>query len=98
VDSGTTALDTMFKVCVEPESFIGRHGCGHGAQPSFEDLASLTASKMPKYLKAPTSFPVIGDISDDEEDDHGDGHEEYKMNMSERVITDTASVDVHSLD
>ena len=53
-----SALDTQFKVCI-PNSVLG---AGHGAQPSFSALASMTAGTMPTYLKVPTHFPSVQDV------------------------------------
>lgn len=58
VAPNTSALDTQFKVCI-PNSVLG---AGHGAQPSFSALASMTAGTMPTYLKVPTHFPSVQDV------------------------------------
>ena len=58
VAPNTSALDTQFKVCI-PNSVLG---AGHGAQPSFSALASMTAGIVPTYLKVPTHFPSVQDV------------------------------------
>ena len=57
-----SALDTVFKICINPSVL----GAAHGAQPSFQALASLAASSKPNYLTVPTSFPSVQDINDED--------------------------------
>lgn len=60
----TSALDTVFKVCINSSVL----GAGHGAQPSFQAMASLAAGSMPTYLKPPTSFPSVRDEAEEEDE------------------------------
>lgn len=60
-----TALDTVFKICINP-SVLGK---GHGSQPSFQALSSMSASSIPKYLTPPTTFPSVGDLPEDDEEE-----------------------------
>ena len=53
----SSALDTQFKICI-PNAILGT---GHGAQPSYSALASMTAGLPPTYLKIPTQFPSTKD-------------------------------------
>jgi len=56
----------VYKVHVQLDSL----GKGHGAQPSYQSMASNAAGCMPTYLTPPTQFPSVSDAaSDDEEDD-----------------------------
>jgi hypothetical protein len=60
-----TALDTVFKICINP-SVLGK---GHGSQPSFQALSSMSAGSAPKYLTVPTAFPSVGDLPEDDDED-----------------------------
>mmetsp|Transcript_23203 Transcript_23203/g.38697 ORF Transcript_23203/g.38697 Transcript_23203/m.38697 type:complete len:706 (-) Transcript_23203:150-2267(-) len=57
VAPNSSALDTEFKVCISSAVL----GAGHGAQPNFDALASMTAGTTPAYLKVPTAFPSVKD-------------------------------------
>jgi hypothetical protein len=61
VAPNSSALDTQFKVCISSAVL----GAGHGAQPTYEALASMAAGSMPAYLKVPTAFPSVQDQGDD---------------------------------
>eukprot|EP01036_Dinobryon_divergens_P027759 gene27756-36581_t len=60
----TSALDTVFKICINPAVL----GAAHGAQPSFQALASIAAGSKPNYLTVPTSFPSVQDIKEEDVD------------------------------
>ena len=64
VSPNSTALDTQFKVCISASVL----GAGHGAQPTFEALASMAAGSTPAYLKVPTAFPSVQDLVGEESD------------------------------
>ena len=70
----SSALDTVYKVYIEP-TVLGK---GHGAQPDFSSLAALTAGNMPKYLTPPAYFPSVKDIPDDDEEEENAGELEVK--------------------
>jgi hypothetical protein len=61
----SSALDTVFKICVSRDLI----GAGHGTQPTFQALASMASGSMPKYLSPPVCFPSISDLSDGEEEE-----------------------------
>jgi hypothetical protein len=46
---------------------IGANVVGLQNQPSYDKLASMALGSAPQYLKAPTAFPSVQDV-DDEED------------------------------
>ena len=64
VAPNSSALDTEFKVCISSAVL----GLGHGAQPSYEALASLAAGSAPTYLKVPTAFPSVQDTAEGDSD------------------------------
>ena len=69
VSPTSSALDTIYKVCIKPDNL----GKGHGAQPDFHALSSLAAGSFPSYLTPPTHFPSVRDQPDsDEEHDVAD--------------------------
>lgn len=55
----------VYKVHVQ----VDQLGKGHGAQPSFQSMASIAAGSMPSYLTPPTQFPTVSDAASDDEDD-----------------------------
>ena len=63
-NTGHNALETNF-TCYVSENVITK---GHGAQPTFDALSSLARGQFPTYLKAPSAFPSVADLSDDESD------------------------------
>ncbi len=54
-----------YKVHVQVDAL----GKGHGAQPSFQAMASMTSSAVPTYLKVPSSFPSVADYGADDSED-----------------------------
>jgi hypothetical protein len=64
---GLSSLDIIHKIFIKP---AGEGPHGHGTQPSFDQLRSLSASCAPSYLKVPTNFPIASaDVDDDDLDD-----------------------------
>lgn len=59
----TSALHTNFKINVQPSNLPG------GVQPSFDDIARMAKSQAPAYLKVPSAFPSVADVSDEEEEE-----------------------------
>lgn len=55
----------VYKVHVQ----VDQLGKGHGAQPTFQSMASIAAGSMPSYLSPPTQFPSVSDAASDDEDD-----------------------------
>eukprot|EP01038_Epipyxis_sp_PR26KG_P013350 gene13350-17906_t len=66
VTPDSSALDTIFRVCISPAVL----GAGHGAQPSFQSLKSMASSSVPTYLKPPTAFPSVQDVVMDDDADN----------------------------
>lgn len=67
-DDGGDQSRAVYKVCVQPDVL----GKGHGAQPSFQALASQASGAMPSYLKVPSSFPSTTEFDDGAETDNDD--------------------------
>jgi hypothetical protein len=65
ISSDVTALDTVFRICINP-AVLGK---GHGSQPSFQALSSMSAGAVPKYLTPPSAFPSVGDLPEDDDED-----------------------------
>ncbi len=66
LDAGDqNALETNF-TCYVTDNIITK---GHGAQPSFDSLSSMSRGQFPAYLKAPNAFPSVADLSDDSDAD-----------------------------
>jgi dynein assembly factor 1 len=62
-DNNENFCPPVYRVCIQPDVL----GKGHGAQPSFQALASNTAGNTPTYLKVPLSFPSVIDFSGDDD-------------------------------
>jgi hypothetical protein len=86
VPEQSTALDTVFKICIGP----GVLGSGHGAQPNFQALASMTAGSTPSYLTPPSIFPSVGDIEDPSDDEN----EEVFVSSTIQSSVDISSIDI----
>lgn len=64
----SSALDTVYKICVLPTVL----GSGHGSQPTFQALSAMAAGSMPSYLVPPVSLPSVLDAESDDDDGDGD--------------------------
>jgi hypothetical protein len=58
----------VYRVCIQPDVL----GKGHGAQPSFQAMASMASGSMPSYLKVPSAFPSTAEFADDDDTDNDD--------------------------
>eukprot|EP00604_Paraphysomonas_vestita_P001188 CAMPEP_0174822908 /NCGR_PEP_ID=MMETSP1107-20130205/19737_1 /TAXON_ID=36770 /ORGANISM="Paraphysomonas vestita, Strain GFlagA" /LENGTH=538 /DNA_ID=CAMNT_0016043391 /DNA_START=454 /DNA_END=2070 /DNA_ORIENTATION=- len=61
----------IYKVCIQPEVL----GKGHGAQPSYQAMASMVSGTMPAYLKVPVSFPSTSEYEEDADGDETENGE-----------------------
>lgn len=82
----STALDTVFKICIGSSVL----GSGHGAQPNFQALASMTAGSTPSYLTPPSIFPSVSDIEDPSDDEN----EEVFVCSNNQTNVDISSIDI----
>ena len=64
-NSGSGNGVPVYKVHVQVDVL----GKGHGAQPSFQSMASLASGAMPSYLTPPTQFPTVSEAASDDDDD-----------------------------
>ena len=58
----------VYRVCVKPDEL----GKGHGAQPSYQAMASIASGSFPSYLKVPAAFPSTAEFEDGDDTDNDD--------------------------
>jgi hypothetical protein len=67
----STSFDAVHQIFISP-SVLGNQQAGHGSQPSYDQLRSISSGFAPSYLKAPTIFPSTANHNIPEEDDIDD--------------------------
>lgn len=64
----TSSQDVVHKIFINP-NILGDKGQGHGAQPSYDQLRTISAGSAPSYLKTPSLFPSTSQQEEEETED-----------------------------
>lgn len=69
LDSGDqSVLETNFQCYVTDAVINHSKSTGHGAQPTFDNLANIAGAQFPSYLSPPVAFPSVADLSDSDDE------------------------------
>ena len=80
--------NVVHKIFINP-NILGDKSHGHGAQPSYDQLRTISAGSAPAYLKAPSSLPSTSQQEGEEEDDG----EPMKIPSLQEAISKLVSLD-----
>jgi len=83
----TSSLDAVHKIFINP-NILGDKGHGHGAQPSYDQLRTISAGSAPSYLRTPLSFPSTS-LQEEETDDE----QPIKIPSLQEAISQLVSLD-----
>lgn len=83
----TSSLDAVHKIFINP-NILGDKGQGHGAQPSYDQLRTISAGSVPSYLKTPSLFPSTS-LQEQETDDE----QPIKIPSLQEAISQLVSLD-----
>jgi len=61
----STSFDAVHKIYINPAVISN----GHGSQPSYDQLRSISAGSAPSYLRAPMQFPSTSAATEGIEDE-----------------------------
>ena len=77
----------IYKVLVHSESLQ----VGHGAQPSFQMMSSLSAAKFPSYLSRPAKLPSVSEMAEKKTSRSKISSANNNDNHSDNVVDDDDS-------
>ena len=63
----TSSIDAVHRIFINP-NIIGDRGQGHGAQPSYDQLRTISAGSAPSYLKTPSLLPSTSEQKEEEDE------------------------------